>query len=191
MSVKSPTPPQTDLRASGLPPPVQDELQALIQEARHRARHRRARYATVVAAVGLLATGLYAAFVQSTERPASHSEPRVIASADHGTLEGVLAVCCSAPPHEMTPVRGIVRLRQVGGLAQPLGRSRLITVNHTGHFSTTLPPGRYTAAGGIPSLHWKLGQCRPTRPTSAAAAGYPIALRPNTTTRVLILCAGW
>lgn len=99
-----------------------------------------------------------------------------------GTLKGVLAVCCNA--HGSTPERGVVRIKRRGG------RARLVHVGGTGHFSVQLRVGVYDTVGGIPSLNWKLGQCRPERPSSSSPPPSPIVIRPRATTRVWIVCAG-
>lgn len=168
--------------------PETDELEALIQEARRRTRRRRAGYAAALAALAVLGGGLHAAFTSSGHGTPSHPAPRVLATARHGTLKGVLTICCSAPPHESTAVRGVVLLKRIGGT------SHLIKVNHTGHFSISLPPGKYLAVGGAPSLGWKLGKCGAGASTIspyASPAATPIILSPNTTTQTSIVCAGW
>lgn len=99
-----------------------------------------------------------------------------------GTLKGVLAVCCNA--RGSSPERGVVRIKRRGG------GSRLIHVGRTGHFSVKLQVGIYSAVGGIPSLNWKLGQCRPERPSSSSPPASPVVIRAKATTRVWIVCAG-
>jgi hypothetical protein len=101
---------------------------------------------------------------------------------DTGTLRGELAVCCNA--HGSMPEAGIVVLKRIGG------GSRWIAVNRTGHFSLALPVGRYNAEGGIPQLHWPLGQCLPERQSSSAPPASPIVIERDVTTRTSIVCQG-
>jgi hypothetical protein len=99
-----------------------------------------------------------------------------------GTLSGVLSVCCNAEGR--MPEAGVVAIKRHGV------RFRLVSTDHRGHFSVRLPVGEYGAVGGIPRLHWKLGRCHLYRPTSASPPAFPVVIRPEAITRVLIGCQG-
>jgi photosystem II stability/assembly factor-like uncharacterized protein len=66
------TPPGSDKSTVELVPPERAELEALIEEARRRARRRRAGYAAVIALVALVAGGLFVAFGGAGGHAASH-----------------------------------------------------------------------------------------------------------------------
>ena len=122
---------------------LRDELEALIEDARRRARRRRARYVSVIALAALVAGGLYALTsgppIGPRPSPAVLSAPRLRGEHGTGVLTGLIrsAVMPSDPAYSGMP--GLVIVFKPSG--HVVARETLRGFGH--HFRLVLPAGRY------------------------------------------------
>jgi hypothetical protein len=114
---------------------------------------------------------------------ASHREqPQRQPASGDGLIAGRLTVCCDATGS--TPEPGTV---VIGG---PGGSDHVVDVARSGRFSVSLPPGRYSVVGGIPTLGWSIGRCVAIRARSSAPPAEPVIVKADARTDVIVNCQG-